>query len=84
MNEFPISIVCGQLNASPTSFDRLGIFWLSLKNKEKLQDLTGEVHSLSVKHFDKILKGKLFALSLSEINTSVDIKDKIVKKLVEI
>lgn len=84
MNNFPISIVCGRLNESPSSFYRWGIYWLALDNKERLQDLNGKVISLNTVHDGMEFEGNLFAKSLSEIESAQDVKDKIIKRLIEL
>lgn len=72
------------MNEPPGSFDRWGIYWLALDNKERLQDLSGEVISLSTVHDGKAFEGDLFAISLSDIESAQNIKDKIVRRLIEL
>jgi len=84
MNDFPISIVCGKLNQSPVAYDKWGIYYLALNNKNKLDGLTGEVLSLKTIHDGKTITGDLFAISLSSIKSPEDVKDRIVKKLLEL
>ena len=81
MNDFPISIVCGKLNQPREGFDRWGIYWLAVHNREQLEDVTGEVLSLGTVHDGKTLEGDIFAISLSEIMSAEEVRDKIVKKL---
>ena len=84
MKKFPISIVGGKLNGSPNSFDRWGIYSLALNNKDKLQDLSGQVIALSTLQYGKTFEGELFAISLSEIESAQDVQEKIVKRLLEL
>jgi len=83
-NELPISIVCGKLNQPRETFDKWGIYWLATRSREQIESLSGEVLPLSTEHEGKILEGDIFAISLSEIKSIEDVKDKIVKKLLEL
>lgn len=80
---FPVSIVCGKLRGNPSSLGGKGdIYWIVLEHKERLHDLCGDVISLELN--SKKLKGDLFAVSLADIGSPKDLKDKIVRKLINL
>lgn len=84
MNDFPISVVCGKLTQPRAAFDKWGIYRLALDNSETLEDLTGEVFTLSTVHGGKTIEGDLFAISLAEIQSPEHVKDKIVRQLLKL
>jgi len=84
MTSFPVSIVCGKIKESANSYNKWGIYYLALNNKEELEHLTGEVFSLSTEHAGKTVTGDIFAIPLSTIESPEDVKERIVKKLLEL
>lgn len=84
MNNFPASIVCGNLLKSSESYDKYGIYWLAVNNKKKLADLSGKAIPLTTENSGITLEGNIFAISLSEIESYEDINEKIVKKLLDL
>ena len=84
MNDFPISIVCGCVHEPIKSIDKFALYWLCKNNRESLKKLTGEVIELETEYEKKRIKGEVFALPLAMIKSREDLKEKIVKKLLEL
>ena len=83
-NEFPISIVCGNVGVSDQKYDKWGLWRLCKNNKDKLISLTGEIISVKTEHKGNKIEGKLFAIPLTAIKSKTDIKDKVVDKLLNL
>jgi hypothetical protein len=82
--EVPISIVCGRLDQSSDDFEKWGIWHLAWDNSEMWEKLNGEVISLDTEIKDKKITGKIFAIPLTDIQGSHDVKEKVVKRLLSV
>ena len=83
-NEFPISIVFGNVSVSDQKYEKWDLWRLWDNNKDKLKSLTGEIISVSAEYKNKKIDGKLIAIPLTMISTKVDLKEKIVDKLLKL
>ena len=83
-NEFPISIVYGNVNISNQKHERWDIWRLWYNNKDKLKSLTGEIIPVKTEYKGKKIDGKLIAIPLTMISTKECLKEKVVDKLLNL
>lgn len=83
-NEFPISIVYGNVNSSNQQHETWDIWRLWYNNKDKLKSLTGEIIPVKTEHKGKKIDGKLIAIPLTMISTKECLKEKVVDKLLNL
>ena len=83
-NEFPISIVYGNVNISNQKHERWDIWHLWDDNKDKLKSLTGEIIPVKTEYSGKKIDGKLITIPLTMISTKECLKEKVVDKLLNL
>jgi len=83
-NEFPISIVYGNVNISNQEHERWDIWRLWSNNKDKLKSLSGKIISVKTEHNGKEIDGKLIAIPLTIISTKECLKEKVVDNLLNL
>ena len=83
-NDFPISIVYGNVNISDQEYGKWDMWYLWDDNKDKLESLTGEIIPVKTEHKGKKIDGKLIAIPLTMINTKECLEEKVVDKLLNL
>lgn len=85
LNDFPISVVYGNINITNQEFNKWDMWNLWNDNMDKLKSLTGEVIQVKATSQDgKNIDGKLIAIPLTMISTKEDLKEKVVDKLLNL